>query len=248
VSDPVAGSAPDRILIAVGGGYLRNPVRKAGVTCPDCATPVDGYERCYPCNSYRSRTGLADATAFLTYAVAGQESGHLMRGYKALRPVDEHRRVVGLLVGLALRRHAKCAGILAGLPVTHWATVPSLPAKPGEHPLRSLVAGQAFGTEVTLVAAARVQQPRTVNPDHFTCGISLATESHVLVIDDTWATGGHAQSATLALRRAGASRVSVLVVARWLREDYKDNKQFIDDLRTRDYNPSICPWTGAGCP
>jgi hypothetical protein len=74
VPDPVAGSPPDRFLIAVGGGCLRNPVRKTGVTCTDCVMPVDGYERCYPCNSYRSRTGLADATAFLTYAVAGQDS------------------------------------------------------------------------------------------------------------------------------------------------------------------------------
>jgi adenine/guanine phosphoribosyltransferase-like PRPP-binding protein len=83
---------------------------------------------------------------------------------------------------------------------------------------------------------------------HFTCSDSLAPEARVLVIDDTWATGGHAQSAALALRATGAARISLLVVARWLKEDYKDNKQFITDLRTRDYNPAICPWTGAGCP
>ena len=38
-------------------------------------------------------------------------------------------------------------------------------------------------------------------------------------------------------------RVSVLVVARWLKEDYADNKRFIADLADRDYNPHICPWT-----
>ena len=91
MTDPVAASHPDRLVIAVGGGYLRNPVRRMGVTCTDCATPVIGYERCFACNSHRNRAGLADATAFLTYATAGQESGHLMRGYKALRPVAASR-------------------------------------------------------------------------------------------------------------------------------------------------------------
>jgi phosphoribosylpyrophosphate synthetase len=69
-----------------------------------------------------------------------------------------------------------------------------------------------------------------------------------LLIDDMWATGGHVQSAVLALRKAGAARVSVLVVARWLKEDYGGNKRFIADLANRDYDPGICPWTGTDCP
>ena len=248
MTDPVASSRPEQLLIAVGGGYLRNPVRKTGVTCADCATPVVDYERCYACHNHHGRAGVADSTAFLTYAVAGHESGYLMRGYKAPRPVAEHRLVVGLLLHLALSRHTKCAGPLAGLPVTHWAAVPSLPAKTTEHPLRRLVTGTASGIEVTLTAATQAPQPRAVNAAHFSCGASLPQESHVLVVDDTWATGGHAQSAALALRSAGAARVSVLVVARWLKEDYRDNKQFIASLRDRDYDPSMCPWTGSKCP
>jgi hypothetical protein len=76
----------------------------------------------------------------------------------------------------------------------------------------------------------------------------LPQESHVLLIDDTWATGGHVHSAVLALRTAGAARVSVLVVARWLKEDFGDNKKFIADLANRDYDPLACPWTSARCP
>lgn len=234
------------ILVAIGGGYLRNPLRSVYVTCADCATPVAGYRLCYSCNNH-SRPGLADATAFLTYAVAGQESGYLMRGYKARPPVAEHEMVVGLL-RLALEAHTGCAGILGSLNVTHWATVPSLPPKPYEHPLRRLVINKARGTEAPLVAAAAIQQPRAVHADHFACNVPLPRRSHVLLIDDTWTTGGHAQSAVLALRKAGATRVSVLVVARWLKEDYGDNKQFIADMRTRDFDARICPWTGGSCP
>lgn len=108
-----------------------------------------------------------------------------MRGYKAQPPVAEHRMVVGLLLLLALQDHTKCAGALAGLPVTHWAIVPSLPAKPDEHPLRGLVVQQAQGTEAALKAAATVLQPRSVDPNHFTCSVSLPHGSHVLLIDDT---------------------------------------------------------------
>lgn len=52
---------------------------------------------------------------------------------------------------------------------------------------------------------------------HFLCGGQLHQGSHVMLIDDTWASGGHAQSGALALRKSGASKVSVLVVARWLK-------------------------------
>jgi hypothetical protein len=70
----------------------------------------------------------------------------------------------------------------------------------------------------------------------------------VLLVDDTWARGGHARSAVLALRAARAARVSVLVAARWINEDFGGNAAFLRGLADRDYDPAICPWTGAACP
>jgi hypothetical protein len=64
MTDPGLESRPDLMLTAIGGGYLRNPVRTSHVTCADCTTPVDGYDRCFACKSHDSQTGLADATAF----------------------------------------------------------------------------------------------------------------------------------------------------------------------------------------
>jgi hypothetical protein len=235
-------------LVARAGGYLRNPVRQDHVTCPVCTTPVAGYERCFQCNRLRAYAGLADATAFLTYAVAGQQSGYVMRGYKAPWPVDEHVTIVALLILLELSMHSQCPGMLAGTPVTHWATVPSLPAKPGEHPLHRIVSTSAPGREVRLMAAASARRPRDVDPAHFSTDARLAQGSHVLLIDDTWTGGGHAQSAVLALRAAGATHMSVLVVARWIKEDFGDNAKFLRELAGRDYDPQVCPWTGGSCP
>lgn len=249
MSDQALTPRPDLMLTAIAGGYLRNPVREKLVTCADCLTPVNGgFERCFACNAHRKRVGLADRTAFLSYAIAGRESGHVMRGYKAQPPVAEHRLVVGLLLLLALQDHTKCASAIAGRRVTHWAIVPSLPAKPSEHPLRGLVVQRAHGSEAPLKAAAVVGQPRSIDLGHFTCSAALPPRSHVLLIDDTWTTGGHAQSAALAFRKAGAAEVSVLVVARWLKEEYADNKRFIAKLDKKDYEPLACPWTSGTCP
>jgi len=235
-------------LVSRAGGYLRNPVHADRVTCAVCTTPVDGYRRCIPCSRHQNLPGLADAVAFLSYAVAGQQSGYVMRGYKAPRPLEEHRTIVALLLLVALSGHASCPGALAGKPVTHWATVPSLPAKRGEHPFHALVSKIASWPEAPLIAAANAPQPRVISPEHFRPSGQLPPSAHVLVLDDTWATGGHAQSAALGLHSAGAAHVSLLVVARWINTDYRDNAAFLRTLADRDYDPEICPWTGGECP
>jgi predicted amidophosphoribosyltransferase len=246
--DREAAERLSALLVSRAGGYLRNPVRRDRITCAVCTTPVAGYELCFQCNHHRAHAGLADAVAFLTYAVADQQSGYVMRGYKAPRPVDEHVMIVALLIMTALSTHAHCPEVLVGAPVTHWATVPSLPAKPGEHPLHKILSNSAPGSEVRLMAAASTQHPRDVNPEHFRAPVQLPRDSHVLLIDDTWTGGGHAQSAVLALRRAGAAHVSVLVVARWIKEDFGENAKFLRELADQDYDPKVCPWTGGSCP
>jgi len=51
----------------------------------------------------------------------------------------------------------------------------------------------------------------------------------------------------LALRKAGADKVSVLVVARWLKSDFAGNKEFVRQLAAQNYDPGVCPWTGGTC-
>ena len=114
--------------------------------------------------------------------------------------------------------------------------------------MRSLAKGHAWGSEIVLAATDSPARPREVNPAHFMSAVQLPPRSHVLLIDDTWASGGHAQSAVLALRKAGADKVSLLVVARWLKSDFSGNEEFVRQLSARDYDPGVCPWTGGTCP
>jgi len=231
-------------LVARAGGYLRNPIREPLVTCGVCATPVDGYQRCYRCNEHHREHGndLADLVAPVTYAIAGNQAAYVMRGYKAGRPVPEHIRIVSAMTWVALTEHAACAGTLTSRPVTHWGTVPSLPLKPGDHIFRRIVAtSPPVPNEVVLTAATRVASPRAAKLGHFTAVVPSG--SHVLLLDDTWTEGGHAQSAALALRDAGAATVSVMVVARWINPEFGSNSTFIRERLTNNYDPEICPWT-----
>jgi len=114
VLDQAAVARLTAVLVSRAGGYLRNPVRQDRVTCAVCTTPVAGYERCFRCNGHRVYDGLADATAFLTYAGADEQAGYVMRGYKAQRPVDEHVAIVAMLILLALSIHAQCPEALVG--------------------------------------------------------------------------------------------------------------------------------------
>jgi hypothetical protein len=240
------------VLIRQAGGYLRNVIREPRVTCAVCSTPCPGYQYCHRClTQSRQQHQLADQVASLTYAVAGQQAGYVMRGYKANPAVDEHRNVVAMTAILGLGLHSECAGRLRGVDVSHWATIPSLPARAGTHPLRALVAQAAVGQEITLVAAATTGNARAVDPNHFTAA-PLPQGAHLMLIDDTWASGGHAQSAAIAGRAAGAGHVSVLAVARWIdpawRIDDETNGSFLRARCTSDYEPTICPWTGGTCP
>ena len=66
---------------------------------------------------------------------------------------------------------------------------------------------------------------------------------HVLVVEDTWVVGGKSQSAAVAIKQAGAARVTVLCAARWLRSDWDDHRALIGRV-TEPYDAWRCPVTG----
>jgi hypothetical protein len=240
-----------RDLVKYAGGYLRNPVRIAGVTCDVCATPLFNTPgRCTRCVDDAAVHGsrLADAVAPIIYASGGEQTGFVMRAYKAPNPQRGHLTLVQYLTWFGTLNHVDCAATLSNADVTHWATVPSHPPKPGEHPLHEIVAAAPPADfEASLIAVPGAMAARATAPGRYRTG-DLPAGSHVILIDDTWATGGHSQSAAMTLRDAGAAHVSIMVVARWINRAYGNNDEFIRRRLTASYSPGICPWTGAGCP
>lgn len=231
-------------IIKSGSAFLRNVQWVPGVTCRTCAgIPGLGYDACYRCAGLSGRAGLADNLGFVTYGWDGVQAGHVMYAYKA-NGATSHQLVSSLLT-YAVVAHWDCIATRVGSHPDGWAYVPSLAGRQGTHPLAQ-IASNFMGTvpNVPVIANPAEDGARTFNAAHFT--VPSTTGRHVLLLDDTWTTGGHLQSVSAALKAAGVERVTGLAVARWLDPSWSTTKTFISSL-TADFDPALCPYTGAPC-
>lgn len=234
-------------LLASAGGFLRNARHIGGVTCGLCTgMPGQGWNECRDCRAMMLRDDLSDRLGFATYAIKGQQSGYTMHGYKNPNPGPNHWTAVQLLAGVTLHRHWGCLTSPTHARPTHWATVPSLGGRDGDHPLERIVAPVLANlTHHPISAAENIQSPRAIRPENFTT--PPLGDAHVLLVDDTWTRGGHVQSAAAALKRAGAGYVTTLVLARWIDPQWDNTATVIRDHFSGDYNPDYCPFTGTFC-
>lgn len=238
-------------LFAKAGGYLRNTVRDER-TCSVCTTLVfDGYRECYPCGH---SPGRPDLVVPLAYGVQGTQSATLLRHYKDSPVASTRQRLSGIiwhLLYLGITNHEDCIGRVVGQPVSMRMAVPSLSGRHGMHPFVKMAQDM---NAVSADAPALVRAP-TATTDRVTSGDQFELEPgnaslsghHVLVLDDTWTQGSRTRSATMTLKSAGATKVSVMVIGRWLVPGYRETTKFVQGL-TDDYNPSRCPVTGDACP
>ncbi|MBV9512895.1 MAG: amidophosphoribosyltransferase [Mycobacteriaceae bacterium] len=214
---------------------------------------MSGRHRCLICERVFRTWGLDEIVVPLTYGIQGQRSAAVLQGYKN-DPAGDVRagyaRMVDRLLYLGLTLHERCVEVRAGQPVDLRLTIPSLKNRPGVHPLfTTALKLNAVGESPLLTPNFADTADRDISGRNFalTPPVEL-TGRHVLLLDDTWTSGANARSAALAVRRAGARRVSVLVIGRWLVPRYGRNSQFIRDWLRDPYDPHVCPVTGADCP
>jgi hypothetical protein len=209
--------------------------RGPAVSCVVCRGPLrPGYARCYQCTQHRLLGDglLADVVAPVSYAVRGTAFVTALRQYKS-----GHRRAAESLLALLLaflRDHGPCVWRYAGMPVPgRLAVVPSGCGRPGSHPLLRMVAPRLRLPLVPL-AIRHGEQGRDLNAGRFAA--SPADGADVLLLDDTWVSGASAQSAAVALKRAGAARVAVVVIGRYLNPAEPRSSA----LAIEPYDPGIC--------
>lgn len=246
-----------RSLIANGGGYLRNTVPIPGETCTKCrgSWMRDGDHTCYAC-AFKYDSSTADLVGSMVYAVSGSQSNKMMRAYKDTPPSTLMLQRVTSLVSLGVRAHFDCAEIHLGGALTKWATVPSTKTVPSDHPLRSQILTPLLGAEHEIVVAATdaakgksESERRELDTSLYDVSSEIPAGTRVLLIDDTWTTGGHIQSVAKALKQAGAERVAALCVARYMDQaDAKTKHVLVQHFSDRPYDPDLCPWTGRTCP
>lgn len=162
-----------------------------------------------------------------------------------------------LVLVVALHFHSMCAARgVGGLRWGSWAVVPSSRHdRPGEHPLVGLAHGAGLGTansalpdQAVLTLASERRGDREVRDDLYAvANPEVVAGRHVLVIEDTWVTGGSVQSAAVSLKRAGAAAVTALALGCWLKESdqFADAPGFYTSL-TASYDPLVCPVVGTG--
>ncbi len=174
-----------------------------------------------------------------------------MYGYKAPRPQPTHVNVVKSLLALAIIGHTDCDLKLASnARVFQWTTVPSTRDPVREHPLHALVHPLfAPGYELPVRGVQGATKDRAIRPQNYEALGHISPKTHVVVIDDSWVSGGSAQSVASAVRNAGAASVSILAVARILDPSWSTTTDFLRQGRlAQDFGYKVCPWTGSACP
>jgi hypothetical protein len=209
------------------------------VNCRTCRGPTPaGLARCYQCDLARRQAGelLADVVAPIGYAVRGGPLARDLWRYKAdhLGAAESAGRLRAMLADY-LREHGEslwaAAGMTAGPGVA--AVVPSGRGRPGGHPLAGLVRSCVDVPLVGLaVAPAGAAHGRGVDPGWLRVDGDVAG-ADVLVVDDTWVSGGSAQSAAVALKLAGARRVAIVVIGRHVNPDDPGSAELVAELRQR---------------
>ena len=206
--------------------------------CRTCQGPVGGgFARCYQCDLARSQAGwlLADAVAPIGYAVRGRPLAADLRRYKSDRVAAAEAAAAAarlrelLAAFLADRGHLvwEAAGMAAA--PTAVAVVPSGQGRSGPHPLADIVRACVALPLVRLSIVPTEIHTRGVNPGWVRAGDAVAG-GDVLVVDDTWVSGGSAQSTAAALKLAGARRVAVVVLGRHVNPVDPRSAAFLEEI------------------
>lgn len=262
-SDPPVSTEYDRedlrqLLHERVGGFFTNTGHLPGQTCSVCAGPATGT-LCRSCRAARRQFGtrLADRVLTLAYVQARahprHQSEHTMWTYKQRPPVTKSVKDLSLMVLAATALHSNCIARAAGQPWSAVTYVPSTRHPIDRHPLAVLARqvrpsrpDQRFLLDL---GPSAHDKARPVLPDRFTVPDRyrpLLEGAHVLILDDTWVSGSHAQSATLAVRAAGADQITVLCIGRWCPTDRSDCRTLLA-ASTDPYGPTACPLGEGAC-
>ncbi|KKK73141.1 hypothetical protein LCGC14_2896820, partial [marine sediment metagenome] len=205
---------------------MRNiPPLERGI-CTVCRTFIDPeYDTCYRCMMQSSQL---DVVVPITYSEHLGQMHTALRNYKDGYGQAQSYAMVRLAAILwrFLEAHETCVSAAAG--ASAFEVVTTVPSSTVERDdrranLRTMVGWcKPLKDRYRRVLRATGEAPsgRAYDESRYKAAESLEGRN-VLLIDDTWAGGGHAQSAAHALRAAGAERVGLVVIGRHVHRDWK---------------------------
>ena len=219
------------------------PWATAVPTCVVCRGPVrPGFARCYQCERHDvlGHGLLADAVVPVSYAVKGTALAEALWRYKSCSaPGGPARRCLLALLLTFLIDHGSCVWREAAMaPPDRLAVVPTGYGRPGPHPLLRL-ASPYLRLPLAPLAIRPGRQGRDLDVHRFRAGL-VPDGGGVLLLDDSWVSGASAQSASAALKLAGAGRVAIVVLGRHLSPADPRAGPLIARLTPAPYDPSAC--------
>ncbi|GAA0927849.1 hypothetical protein [Streptomyces thermoalcalitolerans] len=236
-------------LSARYANFLVHPLLPGPGVCQVCRGPAKaGYPTCWPCHEAGRLLGkgVADAVIPVSLALKGEQYANELWRYKnAAGPQQQYFRMgLAAVLWRFLAQHEDCITdhcAVAGFDVV--TTVPSTSGRV-DHPLRTMVAETVGVTrdrhrDLLVPTSEAAGLGRTVSSARY-ASAALWGEN-VLLIDDTWTTGSHAQSAAAALKAAGAGSVAVVVLGRHLNTGYGNTAIHVEQARLRRYSWDVCP-------
>lgn len=239
---PVSGMAESyrNVLVPV-------PTAGAGV-CATCWRDVDRFSRCYKCHSHRAAApcSLADVVAPIALAVAGEQFAYDLWQYKnhANEAIRKRKtRSLAAVLAQFLHAHESCLATACGVSEFDLVTVVPSTRKRLDHPLAPMLSrtiGRTSGRYANvLTSTTGAISEHAFHVERFSTSADL-TGRRVLLIDDTWATGANAQSASARLKLAGAECVAVVVLGRWFDADHAPSQRYLETARKRPFTWSAC--------
>ncbi|MGV9760775.1 hypothetical protein ACWDUC_33855 [Streptomyces tricolor] len=244
-------------LSARYANFLVHPLLPGPGVCQVCRGPTRvGYPMCWPCNEAAKLlgTGAADAVVPVSLALKGEQYANELWRYKnAVGPQQQYFRMgLAAVLWRFLTLHEGCIRAHCAVPSFDTVTmVPSTSGRP-DHPLRTMLA------EMVGVTRDRYRDLLAPTPEAVDLGRAASSGRYasaalwgenVLLIDDTWTTGNHAQSAAAALKAAGAGSVAIVVLGRHLNIDYGNTADHVEEARLRRFSWDACalrPWNHPG--
>ena len=181
----------------------------------------------------------------------GSQTLKMMYGYKEPNPPEPYTRTVLTILALAVDGHRECLNEVSGLDLTGWAMVPSSTSskrygKP--HPLHAIIK-QVLPDVPEVRLQSHNDKRHGFDPEAFTLTDGqdrTHLTGNMLLIDDSWVTGGNAQSAAVCLKRAGAAQVSIYCISRIVNLNYLATIGSQDAVSSFNANVryinGYCPW------
>lgn len=229
-------------------GAMRNVLAAAPSVCAGCHTLIDadrGFSTCFRCGHDPAHIA---AVVPITYSVNLGQMHTVLRGYKDGYHPAERQRSTYRLAAVLLRFlliHEPCVAKASG--AGKFDVITSVPSSTAERDERgafrellSYCGPLHNRTKRVLVPTGKAASNRDFNPIRYKTTEDLAG-ANVLLLDDTWTTGGHAQSAACALRTGGAAAVALVVIGRHITPEWpvgggKTAQEAIDALPPFDWD------------